>query len=104
MPLEASYIERTDGILHDEYSFVCTNKDNVIIETVKKAEEDNSVIVRMYEGYNSKSKVTVTAGFDFKEVYKCDLLENNETKLEPDNKNVTFDIRNFEIVTLKFVR
>lgn len=104
MPFEASYIEKTEGSVADNYSFVSADKDNVVIETIKKAEDDDSIVARMYEAYNRKSKVTVSAGFDFKEVYICDMLENNETKLENDGRNVTLDIKNYEIVTLKFVR
>lgn len=103
MPLEASYAEKAEGKLADSYSVVCADRENVIIETVKKAEDDDSVIVRMYEGYNRKTKVTVTAGFDFKEVWICDLLENNERKLTAEGRTVTLNVHNFELVTLKFI-
>ena len=104
MPLEASRIAKTEGKLSECYSFVASDKENVVVETVKKAEDDGAIVVRMYETYNRKSKVTITTGFDFKEVYICDMLENNETKLEGDGRCVKVDIKNFEIVTLKFVR
>ena len=104
MPLEASKIDKCSGKLNDCYSFVSTDKENVVLETVKKAEDDNSVVIRMYEAYNRKCSVNVEAGFDFKEVYICDMLENNETKLVSDGRKVNINIKNYEIVTLKFVR
>ena len=77
--------------------------ENVVVETIKKAEDDNSIIVRLYETYNQKANVTVTAGFDFKEVFICDLMENNIEKIENDGKDVKLKVKNFEIVTLKYV-
>ena len=104
MPLEASKIAKTNGKLDECYSFISSDKENVIIETVKKAEDDGAIIARMYEAFNRKSETTITTGFDFKECFICDMLENNETKLESDGRSVKVKLKNFEIVTLKFVR
>ena len=103
MPLEASAVKANDGALCDEYSLISTDNESVVAETVKKAEDDGSIIVRMYQTYNSRADVTVKTGFDFKEVYVCDMLENNQEKLENDGRNVRCKLKNFEIVTLKFV-
>ncbi len=102
MPLEASEINANNGILCDCYSLVSSDTDSVVVETVKKAEDDNSVVVRMYETYNSKVDATITTGFDFKEVYICDMLENNITKIEHSGRKVELKIKNYEVVTLKF--
>lgn len=103
MPLEASLVNASKGAVCDNYSLISSDNDSVVVETIKKAEEDNSVVVRMYETYNSKAEVNITAGFDFKEVYVCDMLENTETKLEYSGRKVNLKIINFEIITLKFV-
>ena len=103
MPLEASLVNASKGNVCDNYSLISSDNDSVVVETIKKAEEDNSVVVRMYETYNSKAEVNITAGFDFKEVYVCDMLENSETKLEYSGRKVNLKLKNFEIVTLKFV-
>ena len=103
MPLEASVIAPNKGALSDCYSFVSVDNRSVVCETVKKAEDDNSIVVRMYETYNSKASATVTAGFDFKEVYVCDMLENNIEKLPHDGRKVKVNLKNFEIITLKFI-
>lgn len=102
MPLESSKIAKHNGAIQDCYSLISSNKENVVIETVKKAEDSNSVIVRMYEAFNQKANIEITAGFNFKKVYLCDLLENNIKELEHCGKTVNLKINNFEIVTLKF--
>ena len=104
MPLRASFVEATDGTLSDNYTMIRCDKENVLIETIKKAEEDSSVVVRLYETYNQKADVVLTTAFDFKEVYLCDMLERNITPLETVNGQVKLPVKNFEIVTLKFVR
>jgi len=104
VPLEICRISAQNGSIGESFSLIESNKENVVVEAIKKAENDDSVIVRLYEAYNEKSKVTVTAGFDFKEVYLCDLMENNLEKLENDGRKVTFKVKNFEIITLKYVR
>ncbi len=103
-PLEGSIIDKSDGSLPDEFSFVSADCENVVIETVKKAENDDSVIIRMYEAFDSKTNVTLTFAEDFKEAYLCTMLEENIEKLPIYGKNLTIPIKNFEVVTLKLVK
>ena len=102
MPLEASRVTKTAGSLSDCYSLITSDTENVVVEAIKKAEADNSVIVRLYETYNQKSNAVITAGFDFKKVYLCDLMENNIEELEHNGRDIKIKLKNFEIVTLKF--
>ena len=41
-------------------SFISTDKDNIIIETVKSAENGDGIIVRLYDCENSLTKATLT--------------------------------------------
>ncbi|MBR3965611.1 MAG: alpha-mannosidase [Clostridia bacterium] len=103
MPLEAMVQMANEGNLPEEYSFVSCENNNIALETVKIAEDDDSVIVRLFDTFNRKSKAKINTGFDFKEVYICDLMENCEKKLEACGRNVTVPVGNFEIVTLRFI-
>ena len=102
-PLIAAKIEKTNGKLADKYSLVSSDSENVIVETIKKSEYGNDIIVRLYESYNKKSNAVITTGFDFKEVYLCDLMEENCKKIEHNGRDIPLKVKNFEIVTLKFV-
>lgn len=104
MPLEAHKIGENHGKLADTFSLATSDKENVIIETIKKAEDDNSIILRVFETYNSKTVANISVGFDFSKVYICDMLENNETELKAEGNTVELPIKNFEIITLKFVK
>ena len=100
-PLKASLIDKQNGTLFEEYSFVSCDKDNFIVETVKKAENSDDIIVRGYESYNKGTSVTLNFGFDVKEAILCDLLERDVEKLTVENNSVSFKAKPFEIITIK---
>lgn len=82
-------------------SLVSCDKDNVIVDTVKFAEDDDGVIVRLFENNNCTTNCTLTFGLDVLNAVKCDLLENGgETVAVRDNK-ISLNIKPFEIVSLK---
>jgi len=101
MPLTAQRIEKTEGTMPEVYSLVSCNRENVVVETVKKTDADDSVIVRLFDCYNQKTEATVTFGFDVKKVSVCNLMEEIEYELPVDGRSVTVPVKNFEIVTLK---
>lgn len=102
-PLEFVEVKAGEGKLNDNFSLVSNDKENVIIETVKKCENDDGMIVRMYDAFDRRATTTVTVADGFKKAYICDLLENELQELEFDGKSVSVPVKNFEIVTLKFI-
>ncbi|MBQ8813118.1 MAG: alpha-mannosidase [Lachnospiraceae bacterium] len=103
-PLEYCMIEANDGSVPDHYAMISCDQENVLVETIKKAEDDDSIIVRLYDTYNQKAEAKLTAAFDYREVWLCDMMEQNIQKLEARDGEVIVPVKNFEIVTLKFVR
>jgi len=103
MPLEAIKVDKHEGRMPGCYSMISADKPNVVIETVKKSEEGHDIIVRLYDSYNCKENVVIKTGFAFKEAYLCDLMENNLQKVEHDGQEIAVQIKNFEIITLRFV-
>ena len=89
------------GSLPEEFSFISADSDNVIIETVKKAEDDDGIIVRLYEHGNRRENVCLTFGFPVQKAFVCDLMENEDGALNVTDNTVSFEIKPFEIVTLK---
>ena len=86
---------------HDSYSLVSTDKDNVIIETVKKAEDSDDVVIRAYETWNKTTDCVYTFDRAPKSVYVCNLLEENEEQLEVSGNTVSLRFKPFEIKTVK---
>jgi alpha-mannosidase len=82
-------------------SLVSVSAPNVVIETVKLAEDGNGLIVRLYEDQRNRGKVSVKAGFALAEAHHCNLLEANEAGLPVQDNQVQIDIKPYEIVTLR---
>lgn len=101
-PLSAVAVSAQDGTLPETFSLVSCDCENVILETVKKAEADDGMIVRMYDAYNRRAHAVVTVPSGFTKAYLCDLMENPLQELELTGNQVEISVSNFEIVTLKF--
>ncbi len=86
-----------------EFSLVKANKGNIIIETVKKAEDSDALIIRTYETWNRKTPCEISLGVNAKEVYECNLLEEKDEKLNVENGKVALTYKPFEIKTIKVV-
>lgn len=89
------------GELPEKMSMLSVDAPNVIIESIKRAEYDDSVIVRLYETDNSRANVTMRFFRDVSEAYECNMLEEEEQKLECDRECVKFTMKPFEIKTIK---
>ena len=100
-PFLARSVEVNDnGSLPNEYSYLQCSTPGVIVETVKRAENDDGIIVRMYEAYKERKNVAIHLPFA-KEVWLCDLNEKEEQKLALNGGMVEFNVKPFEIITLK---
>ncbi len=101
-PMTAVKLAKQDGVLPESYSLVCVSEENVVVDTVKKAEDSDSTVVRMYESWNKRTNdLKLTFGFDVKSAALCDLMENEIEALEVVNNTVTLPVKPFEIVTVK---
>ncbi len=97
---DAAEPENVEG---GEYSFASVNKSNVIIETIKQAEDGNGIIVRMYESENSYTKAELSVGTDFAKAYVCNLLEEEEQEAQHAGNKISVTLKPYEVVTLKLV-
>lgn len=101
-PFETAEIKANNGKMPDEFSLVSCDKANIIVETVKKAEADDGMIVRMYDAFNRRANANITVADRFNKAYLCDLMENVVEELDFDGNTVTVPVKPFEIITLKF--
>ena len=87
------------GKLPSEYSLISCDSPNIIIETVKAAENGKGIIVRLYDAWDKKSAPILNFGFDAEEIYLCDMMEQPVAKIGSGN-SVKLNVSNFEIITL----
>ncbi len=101
-PMTAFKIGAHKGTLPESYSFVNVSQNNIVIDTVKKAEDSDSTVIRMYESWNKRTGgVKINFGFPVKNAALCDLMENEICKIPVFDNTVTLDVKPFEIVTVK---
>lgn len=84
-------------------SFVCCDADNVIIDTVKKSEDRESIICRIYDAENMSANAKLNFGFPIKEAYICDMMENRLSGIDIYDNSLEVAVGNFEILTLEIV-
>jgi alpha-mannosidase len=90
------------GDLPTAYAWAEVDTDHVVLETVKKAEDENAWIVRLYECKQYRSNaVTITFGQPIRKAVECNLLEEDETRVDYQGNQLTFPVNPFEIKTFK---
>jgi alpha-mannosidase len=97
VPLRAVIAEPGEGALPPSYSLVSADKANIVIETMKKAEDSNALVIRMYECWNRKTMTSLSFGGKVKRMWECDLMEENDTLLD----STCLSFKPFEIKTVK---
>jgi len=100
-PMTAVLKNNEGGNLPLEYSFVNVDAENVVIEVVKEAEDENGLIIRMYETNNKRTNVTMTFGMDVKKVDECNMLEEYFAQIRHEGRTAFFSIKPYEIKTFR---
>jgi alpha-mannosidase len=89
--------------LQNMQSMFKVDRESVVIETVKKAQDGDGFIVRMYESLGGRGVVDIAASFDIKSCFETDLIEENKKQLTADNNQIKFNIKPFQILTLRII-
>ncbi|MDR0530685.1 MAG: glycosyl hydrolase-related protein [Oscillospiraceae bacterium] len=103
VPLRCARIQESREALPGAYELVRADRGNIVIETVKKAEDSDALIFRLYECWNRRTETTLTFGGKIGRVFECDLMEENDIPLAARGAALRLDFRPFEIKTLKVV-
>jgi alpha-mannosidase len=75
---------------------------NVVIETVKPAEDGSSdVIVRLYEAKRSATRCNLTTPLPVQSAEQTNMMEEHEADLALEGSQITLDFRPFEIKTVR---
>ena len=86
------------------YTMCEVSSPNVIVTSVKRAEDESGLIVRMYESSGIRTNVEWNLeGLCPKYIYECDMMEQKEREVVFDGQRAKFEIRPFEIKTFLLV-
>ena len=94
------------GIPGESYGFAGVKGDSVVLETVKRSEDGDGIILRLYESRNKRMNAKVSLSCAPVMVTECNLLEEPVDEaggLMIDRDGFSFVIKPYEIKTYKVV-
>lgn len=101
VPAYAVVEQAHEGLLPSTLSMIGVDCDNVIVETVKKAEDSDELVIRLYECYNRRTDVTLTFFKPLSKVVECNLMEKDIQPVDVQGNTFSFQIKPYEIKTFK---
>jgi alpha-mannosidase len=102
-PAIARRINAGKGDLPDSASLITIDSPSAYIASVKKAEDDDSLVVRVVEGdgKDTSAVLKVYPGFKIADAAETNLLELDPKPVKHDDKSASFPVGHFEIKTIK---
>ena len=90
-----------NGESGESFAFATCDAPNVTIETVKKAEKSEALVLRIFEHANMRATATITFGLPVKSAQLVNLMEEGDAgKVKVVDNRVVLELRPFEIATL----
>jgi len=82
-------------------SLVEIDTRQVIVEAIKKAEDSEAVVIRLYEAWGGTCRARIKTTLPAQRAWICDLLERERTEVEVKNGELELELTPFKILTLK---
>jgi alpha-mannosidase len=89
------------GSLAPEYSFLQVQQDNVIVTALKRAEDENALVLRFYEWAGKEGEVTIQLPPGAQSAEETDLMEKPIGSLSVRSGGVSVHTKAYEIKTIK---
>jgi alpha-mannosidase len=100
-PLVIVAYKGKNGNLPSKYSFMKIKDRNLSFEAMKKAEDDDSIIIRIVERYGKRTKSKISLFKNIKKASECDLQEKELEVIKLSDGELEFEIKPYEIKTFK---
>ena len=93
--------EKHEGALAPQHSFLQVEPQNVVVTAVKKAEDDDALILRFYEWAGRETDVRLHLPPGAQTASETDLMERATETLSLDNQTCTVHTKPYAIKTVK---
>jgi alpha-mannosidase len=100
-PLFTTKDQREQSLVVGASSLVSTPNDHIVVETVKVADHGDGLVVRLYETHNRRGPASLVFERPVASAVETDLLEREVGPAEVEGAEVRFQVRPFEIKTLR---
>ena len=94
-------MEKHQGSLPPEHSFLQAQPDNIIVTALKKAEDENALVVRFYEWAGKEGDVTLQIPPGAQSATETNLMEKPIGSVSLHDGKVTLQTKPYEIKTIK---
>ncbi len=83
-------------------SLLSLDAGNVIVETVKPAEDGSGdLVIRLYESVHNATQCRLSVGLPFKQAFETNMLEGAAKEIKAQNGSLRLKFRPFEIKTIR---
>ncbi len=83
------------------FRFASIANANVILDTIKGAEDGDGIIVRVYESQGCRGNAAIDFGFALQDAAECNLMEEFEHAMTTEGNTLRFSIKPYEIKTFR---
>ena len=84
-------------------SFVSVDDPNLTIDTIKRAEDSDAIVIRLYEAHGARGAARVRLAWPVREAVRCNLLEDPGEALSVADGAIEITYRPHEIVSVLVV-
>jgi alpha-mannosidase len=89
------------GLAEERRSLVQVDTPQVVVEAIKRAEDSDAVIVRLYESWGGRCRAHLQTTLPASRAFLCDLLERNREEVSMHDGMIELELSPFKILTLK---
>jgi alpha-mannosidase len=82
-------------------SLIELDTPQVVVQTIKRAEDSEATIVRLYEAWGGRCKVRLRTTLPVSRAFMCDLLERDRREVALTDGEIELELTPFKILTLK---
>ncbi len=84
-------------------SFIRVNQPNVVLETIKQAENGNGIIIRLFESQRKRGEIEILTGFELSHAWRVNILEENLEEISVSNSTITYNISPYQILSFRLI-
>ena len=82
-------------------SFFSVESENLVLDTVKKAEDSGDIVLRLYEAHGARGKAIIRTAIPFKRAVFCNILEEESGAAILDDGKIVVPYTPYQIVSVK---
>jgi alpha-mannosidase len=100
-PLTVVHGNLTNG---DRRSLIEVDKPQVVVEAIKRAEDSDATVVRLYEAWGGRCTARLRTTLPASRAFLCDLLERDREEVAVNDGVIELVLTPFKILTLRLER